>query len=288
MIMYKTFKKYCSSIAVKAAVVALVNVMPGVSEACGPEPYIGSVCFTAASYCPEGYLPADGRMLNISQYQALFAVIGNVYGGDGRTTFALPDLRGRVPVGTGMGAGLTQNITIGQKRGTEAVVLTPSQTPQASHTHLATFSKMGEGADSLVAKGRVTLPLSGSVSNVPVSGSVAVNALTTQTGNGSNMPSSIKNTAGKNGIFSKFYPYNSTAAVASPVTVNLKATGGALTGAATGDVSLPVSGNSVISGGTVAVAPNVPVQATQPVSLLNPELGLTACIAVQGIFPSRP
>jgi len=288
MIIHKKFKKYCSSIAVKAAVIALVNVMPGVSEACGPEPYIGSVCFTAASYCPEGYLPADGRMLNISQYQALFAVIGNVYGGDGRATFALPDLRGRVPVGAGMATAKTSVVRLGEQRGNESVTLAPTQAPQASHTHVATFTKMGGGADSLVAKGRVTLPLSGSVSNVPVSGSVAVNALTTQTGNGSNMPSSTKNTVGKNGIFRQFYPYNSAAAIASPAKINLNAAGGTLNGAATGDVSLPVSGNSVISGGTVVVAPNVPVQATQPVSLLNPELGLTACIAVQGIFPSRP
>jgi len=288
MIMPKTFKQYCSSIALKAAVIALVHVTPSISHACCAEPYIGSVCFTAASYCPEGYLPADGRLLNITQYQALYALLGTTYGGDGRTTFALPDLRGRVPVGSGMGAGLTQNVTLGQKRGTESVALTAAQTPLASHTHLATFSKTGGGADSLVAKGRVTLPLSGSVSNAPVSGSVVVNALTTQTGNGSSMPSNTKNTAGKNGIFSKFYPYNSAAAVASPATVNLKATGGALTGTATGDVSLPVSGNNVVNGGTVAVTANPSQPAMQPVSLLNPSLGLTACIAVQGLFPPRP
>ncbi len=286
--MRKTFKKHCASLAVKAAVIALVGVTPSISQACCAEPYIGSICFTAVSYCPEGYLPADGRLLNITQYQALFALIGNAYGGDGRTTFALPDLRGRVPVGTGMGAGLTKSVTLGEKRGTEAVVLTPSQVPLASHTHVATFTKVGGTTDSLIAKGRISLPLNGSVSNVPVSGSIAVNALTTQTSGPSNKPSKSNNTVGKNGIFRQFYPYNSATAVPSPATINLKATGGTLTGTAMGEVSLPVSGNSIISGGTVDVAANAPAQATQPVSLLNPELGLTACIAVQGIFPLRP
>jgi microcystin-dependent protein len=288
MIIRKTLKQYCSSIAVKAAVIALVQVTPNISHACCAEPYIGSICFTAASYCPEGYLPADGRLLNIAQYQALYALLGTTYGGDGRTTFALPDLRGRVPVGAGVPTAKTSMVQLGEQRGNESVTLAPTQAPLAPHTHLATFSKTGGGADSLVAKGRVTLPLSGSVSNAPVSGSVVVNALTTQTGSPSNMPSSTKNTVGKNGIFRQFYPYNSAAAVASPATVNLKATGGTLTGTATGDVSLLVSGNSAISGGTVAVTANPPVPALQPVPLLNPSLGLTACIAVQGLFPPRP
>lgn len=61
--------------------------------ACDNEPYIGTVCTTAASYCPEQYLPADGQLLQIKQNEALFSVIGTRYGGDGRTTFALPDLR---------------------------------------------------------------------------------------------------------------------------------------------------------------------------------------------------
>ena len=289
MIMHKTFKQYCSSLAVKAAVIALINVTPSISHACCSEPYIGSVCFTAASYCPEGYLPADGRLLNISQYQALFALLGTTYGGDGKTTFALPDLRGRVPVGTGMGTGLSQNVTPGQKRGNESVLLTTAQTPLASHTHATTITQaVSAGGDALVAKGRVSLPLSGTVSNVPVTGSVAVNVLTTQTSNPAKIPSNTKNTVGKNGTTSQFYSYNSAAAVASPATVNLNATGGTLNGTATGDVSLPVTGNSAVGGGTVTVVPNASVPATQPVSVLDPSLGLMACIAVQGIFPPRP
>jgi len=63
--------------------------------ACDDEPYIGTVCTTAASYCPEQYLPAEGQLLQIRQHEVLFSVIGTRYGGDGQTTFALPDLRNK-------------------------------------------------------------------------------------------------------------------------------------------------------------------------------------------------
>ena len=289
MIMHKTFKQYCISVAVKAAVIALVNVTPNVTHACCSEPYIGSICFTAASYCPAGYLPADGRLLNISQYSALYALLGTTYGGNGTTTFALPDLRGRVPVGAGLGAGLGQNVTQGQKRGSESVFLTTAQTPLASHNHATTVANAGGGgADALVAKGRISLPLSGTVSNVPVNGSVAVNVLTTQTTNSAKIPSNTKNTVGKNGTTSQFYSYNSASAVASPATVNLNATGGTLNGTATGDVSLPVTGKSAVGGGTVTVVDNAAVPAMQAVNVLDPSLGLMACIAVEGLFPPRP
>lgn len=67
----------------------------GPALACDNEPYIGAVCTTAAPYCPEQYLPADGQLLQIRQHEVLFSVIGTRYGGDGRTTFALPDLRNK-------------------------------------------------------------------------------------------------------------------------------------------------------------------------------------------------
>ncbi|SHI64223.1 Phage Tail Collar Domain [Shimia gijangensis] len=67
----------------------------------GMDPYLGEVMMFAGTFCPRGYLSADGQILSINQYQALFSLLGATYGGDGRTTFALPDLRGRVPVGVG-------------------------------------------------------------------------------------------------------------------------------------------------------------------------------------------
>jgi microcystin-dependent protein len=61
--------------------------------------YLGQICYFAYTRSFDGWLPCDGRLLNIMQYQALYSLLGNAYGGDGRTTFALPDLRGRVAVG---------------------------------------------------------------------------------------------------------------------------------------------------------------------------------------------
>ena len=119
-------------------VLSLAFVISGGSNpvhACSAEPYLASVCLTAATFCPRGYAAADGQLLAISQYQALFSLVGTTYAGDGRTTFALPDLRGRSPVHVGSGPGLS-SIRQGQKGGAETV--TQSAAQLASHGHAAT------------------------------------------------------------------------------------------------------------------------------------------------------
>jgi microcystin-dependent protein len=102
---------------------------------CDMENYLGGVCMTAASYCPRGTIEANGQLLPISSYSALFSLYGTTFGGDGRTTFAIPDLRSRTPVGIGQGGGLSQ-IRLGQKGGVESVTLTSQQLPV--HNHPAT------------------------------------------------------------------------------------------------------------------------------------------------------
>jgi len=98
-----------------------------------PEPYIGHIMPVAFDFAPRGgWLLCQGQILPIAQYQALFAVLRTTHGGDGRTTFALPDLRGRVPLGAGNGPGLTPR-ALGAKVGSESVTLTLNQLP--SHTH---------------------------------------------------------------------------------------------------------------------------------------------------------
>lgn len=130
-----------------ATATGLLFVAAPSAQACNTEPYLGSVCATAATFCPRGYMAADGQTLAISQNQALFALIGNTYGGDGRTSFALPDLRGRSPVGTGQGPGY-RPVTLGQQRGQEEVTLTQAQMP--SHTHGAHYSA-GDFSGKVVA-----------------------------------------------------------------------------------------------------------------------------------------
>ena len=102
-------------------------------------PFIGEIKAFSGNLQPDGWLYCNGLLLPIYKYPELFAVIGNTYGGDGRMTFALPDLRGRVPMGEGAGAGLT-NRQLGQKGGAETVTLTVSQLPAHDHTLRATNS----------------------------------------------------------------------------------------------------------------------------------------------------
>lgn len=72
----------------------------------GPDPYMGEIAIFGTNFCPRGWAEANGQLLKISEYQALFSLLGTMYGGDGRTTFALPDLRGRTAIGKGNGPGL--------------------------------------------------------------------------------------------------------------------------------------------------------------------------------------
>jgi microcystin-dependent protein len=97
------------------------------------EPYIGEIHMFGGNFAPRGYALCDGSLLPIAQYDALFSLIGTTYGGDGQTTFALPDLRGRLPLSAGQGPGLAPR-TVGEAAGAEAVTLATATTP--AHTHL--------------------------------------------------------------------------------------------------------------------------------------------------------
>lgn len=100
------------------------------------EPYVGQIKMFAGSFAPRGYAFTDGQLLSVSQNDALFSLLGTIYGGDGRTTFGLPDLRGRVPIHAGTGPGLSPR-SLGSKGGTEDEVLNSNQLP--SHTHTVQF-----------------------------------------------------------------------------------------------------------------------------------------------------
>jgi len=101
------------------------------------ETYMGTIVAWAPNYAPSQWLFCLGQTLSISANNALFAILGTTYGGNGTTTFQLPNLAGRVPVGAGSGAGLT-TYTLGEVGGTEKVTLTINQMP--SHTHVATVA----------------------------------------------------------------------------------------------------------------------------------------------------
>ena len=107
-------------------------------------PFIGEIFMGGYNFAPRGYALCQGQILSISSNTALFSLLGTTYGGNGSTTFALPDLRGRVPMGWGQGPGLSPN-SLGQASGTETVTLTINQIPV--HTHqLNAVSEPGDGS----------------------------------------------------------------------------------------------------------------------------------------------
>jgi microcystin-dependent protein len=113
--------------------IALVGVYPARNSA---NPFLGEVELYGFNYAPVGFATCDGQYLPISQYSALFNLLGTTFGGDGVTTFALPDLRGRVAIHQGQGPGLTPRV-IGERSGTEYIYLTVPQLP--AHTHTVTY-----------------------------------------------------------------------------------------------------------------------------------------------------
>ncbi len=276
------------------------------AAACSPDSYVGTICTFAFNFCPEGTLPAHGQTLQVNQYAALFSLIGYQYGGDNKNNFALPDLRGRATIGTGTGAGLPLAITLAQKVGQQSVTLNSAQVPLPAHNHPASFTGTGgSGTGPLTAYGNLSLTLTGSVKDVAITGTSAasdvtgtinVKALSVATSGGVNVPSATHNTVGRvSGGSTTFYA-PSTSDVVVPTTFALQAPGGALTatgtggsldGTANGYVSLPVSGATGITGGTVTVGAKGQ-SATQAVSTYSPSMGQTVCIVAEGLYPSRP
>jgi microcystin-dependent protein len=96
------------------------------------QPYVGEIFLVPYNFAPAGFAFCQGQLMAISQNNALFALIGTTYGGDGQTTFALPDLRSRIVIGTGQGPNLSSYV-LGQSVGSETVTLQTSQIPQHDH-----------------------------------------------------------------------------------------------------------------------------------------------------------
>jgi microcystin-dependent protein len=98
--------------------------------------FVGQIIAVGFNFAPAGWVLCNGQLLSISEYQVLYALIGTTFGGDGQTTFAVPDLRGRSPLGQGSSAGLPPAV-VGQVGGTESVTLTLQQIATHSHPLLA-------------------------------------------------------------------------------------------------------------------------------------------------------
>ena len=123
-------------------------------------PYIGEIRLFAGNFAPAGWAFCDGSLIPISENETLFQLIGTTYGGDGQSTFALPDLRGRVPVGVGQSAGLS-NRTLGESGG-QSITLTAANLP--SHTHTGRIVVSNANATTSVPSATSSIATSGTFS----------------------------------------------------------------------------------------------------------------------------
>lgn len=219
--------------------------------------FMGMIMPVGFNYAPRGWMFCNGQTVPIQQNSAMFALLGTMYGGDGQNTFGLPDLRGRVPVGSqGVGPGLSA-ITQGEKAGTNtttvigtgqaSISLTAANLPP--HTHPASFNPTGLTATTQLqastgTTGTSTAPANGSVLSASPSG-----------------PSSAS-------------IYSSTPT--GPVNL------GGVTTTVGGTGTVTVNDNT--GGGHPLAAP---VTTTATISNMQPYLGLNYIICMEGIFPSR-
>jgi microcystin-dependent protein len=123
----------------------LGRARPASAATTASDPFVGELMLFAGNFAPSGWFLCDGSILPIASYDVLFALIGTTYGGDGATTFALPDLRGRVPIHQGAGPGLS-NYYIGQLGGAERVTLLQANLP--AHTHAASCMATAGSSDT--------------------------------------------------------------------------------------------------------------------------------------------
>ncbi|QFT78499.1 phage tail protein [Erythrobacter sp. THAF29] len=156
-----------------------IGFAPAVNAQAGTA-YIGQVSAFGGNFCPRGWTPANGQLLPIAQYTALFSLYGTIYGGDGRTTFQLPDLRGRRPVSEGTGTGLG-SYRLGSRGGATSFTITAAQLPSHNHTGTTRASSaLGNSANPrnnvlAVDNDGVKIYHNGGSTNNMAAGSLAIN-----------------------------------------------------------------------------------------------------------------
>ncbi|MDQ2105975.1 phage tail protein [Azospirillum isscasi] len=221
--------------------------------------YIALIFPFAGVFAPQGSAQCWGQEVPVQQNQALFSLISTIYGGTGNPTFKLPDLRGRVMVGSGISPYLNLTLNPAAAGGTAATTLNLVNLPL--HTHAASFTPAGGGGSTATINATVQIPLS-----------AGQGASATPT-NGANWLGGVKVSDPSAGIdWQTDGPYTNT----SPTP-----TASYLQGSATGNVTL--SGG----GGVVSVSPGGGQGMPVPISNLQPFLALTMFIVTMGIYPTR-
>ncbi len=215
------------------------------------DPILGQIILWPVPWVPQGWALCDGTLLKVGDYQALFSLLGNKYGGDGRTTFGLPDLRGKIALGTTTmnSVGQTSGAATASTTATASGSLTIGVNNLPAHSHTATFTP-GAGASVSVA---IPVDATASSENIPAPGLVLGKAM-----------------AGA--APAKIYSSLASNATLKPFNITVPAGSGA------------VSNDNTGGGQPLTFSVNVPVS----LSTLQPGLTLNFIIAVEGIYPSRP
>ncbi len=147
------------------------------------DPFLGQITMGGWNFPPRGWATCDGQLLQINQNQALFSLLGTTYGGDGRTDFRLPDLRGRIPIHPG-----ANGVTLGGVGGTESVVLSANQVPEHTHTLQASSDNAGSTSPAGNVLARSTSPLYANAGNAAPLASDAVSTIGNNQGHENMMP----------------------------------------------------------------------------------------------------
>lgn len=175
----------------KKIILSIVFLIALTTSSFAQDPYLGEIRIFPYpnSFLPVDWLPCEGQTLNIQQYTALYSLIGTQFGGDGRTTFMLPDLRGKVVVG--YNAANQQQYGVGKTGGAETVTLAANQIPVIPHTHATTVT---DPTYTATATGTVT-PGAATAGRGVVGTNTPVNNYPLEAASGTNIYSATKNTA---------------------------------------------------------------------------------------------
>lgn len=276
-------KKIYRNASIKVALLSVVSAMVYSPSgfACSSDPYIGSVCAMALSrnrsFGDGQYIPAAGQQLSVAQYQALYAVIGATYGGDGVTNFKVPDLRGKVIVGYDERVPAQ---AIGSTGGASTIALTVAQLPP----HAFAISNMPVTLSSLTATTTLN-GLSGmaDLSNITLTGPATGLVINASSQSGLGSPNG--NFFGK-GNSAPGYNYSAST---PDVTLNSKSISGDLSLTVKNDAKAPVaisgSASTTVNGVGTASGNSNTIGGGQPIAVMPPYLVMTYYIAVSGIYP---
>lgn len=270
------------------ACVAVLFAAPLSAQACSTEPYMGSICIMAwpknVAFGGNLYMAASGQTLQVNQYQALYSLIGNTYGGSMPSTFQLPDFRGRTIVGVGQGPGLPA-FNYGAKGGVVEVTLSIANLP--AHAHAVSTLPVTVPLNTGVATSTLTgLSATTSMAGVTATVSGSSFALNAYNGNGGGSSAAGAALASANGPAAKIYASSApnVAMIAGSISgsANVAFSGTPTTTFSGGQVQTTLSGNltGTVGGNTNSTGSGVAF------GILPPYITMPIYIAVGGIYPT--